>query len=163
MWLYGSLSQTQALGSNERLRSWQRLFGLRELDQLVPRRLGSTVPRLIEVRDRRARHKNGPRGKLRLDTGCLVRCLRDAREDRSPRKLVLFAARDDLFHLRAERVNTRIRIPPRVNERGRIKRTDQMSDLIEFQQSRASRDQQTNGQLNRRNVLDQIVFSQDAQ
>src|SRR5207244_5118010 len=38
-----------------------------------------------------------------------------------------------------------------------------MSDLIEFQQSRTSRNQQTNRQLNRRNVFDQIVFSQDAQ
>ena len=52
---------------------------------------------------------------------------------------------------------------PRINERCSVKRFDTIANLCKIQQTRTRRNQQTNRELNWRNILDQILFRENLQ
>src|ERR1035437_8949285 len=89
-----------------------------------------------------------------------------ARSDRGwwrARGAALFFALDGLLNRGTEGVQGWVGIVPGVAERARIEQAHQFANFREFQQQRALRDQQADGQLDGRDLRAEVEFHQGAQ
>src|SRR3989338_5316390 len=110
-------------------------------------RLGAAVPRLADIRDRRGGGRSRRRREARPRT-----CERgNGLERLRPRPVG--SRSDDLHHLLLQGINAWIRVTPRPTERAVIELGDRPADVGQLQQRRFSRDEQSNPELDRRDVL----------
>src|SRR5688500_12353305 len=107
----------------------------------------STVPRLIEVGDGRARGERSVAPRRRGEAGGSVRLPPDLVEQRPAAGAGSCA--DELLDVLLERVDGRTRMPPGKCQGDRRVRADEASHVVELQQPRALRNEQTDRQLNR--------------
>src|SRR5438128_11835477 len=109
--------------------------GLGDGDQLVPRRLGSTVPRFVQVRDGRARQQDRLRPLLgSARSGRRGACRSpDASKALRARPPELISDANQYLHLFAQCIHARIGMPPRVNQCGLVKRPDRLAHFSELE------------------------------
>jgi len=131
-------------------------FGFCDGDQLVPRGLCSTVPRLIEIRHGGAGSEQRQRWFVRGTAGGEARGAPDSLEYCCAAALQFFARGNDVLHFVGEGVDVRICVLPGLDERLRIESADEFANLVQLEQFGRRWNQQTDPQLNRSNRFNQI-------
>ena len=147
------------------------MLSLGDGDQLVPRGLGSTIPRLIQIGDAAAENAGG--------CGALDHARRDAEIRRSAlrtggacsslvnlfkgfaaRRFFLLRGGGDGFDFSGERIDARIAVLPRVDEQRFIEGAGNALDFRQFEKPGFRGNQQANGKLNGRNIFDEIEIGE---
>src|ERR1039457_7424090 len=119
--------------------------------------LRSTIPGLGQIGD------CGARGEWEVGELAILRQVPDLAEDFGARGAALFFALDGLLEFAAEGVQRWVGIAPGVIERARIEQAHQLANLGKFEEERAFRNQQADGQLNRRDLRVQVEIDQRAE
>src|SRR6202008_2162345 len=135
-------------------------LGLSDGDQLVPSRLGSTIPGLVEKGHGCARRQVRPdplfSGLMRRKFGRMPHSL----EGRRAAAFQLFTGGSNFLKLFTERIDGRVRVFPGVDEGVGIEGTDELAHVIQFEQFGACRNEQADGELDGVTGLHQIETMQ---
>src|ERR1017187_6362084 len=125
-------------------------------NQLIAARFSAAIPRFIHVRNCGAGNLRSAYRvwNLRRVAANERSCMPNLRKDLRAIAAKLFFALNNSADFCRERVNTRIGMFPRIDERRSVEWLDAIANFRKLQQTRARGNQQTNRKLNWSDVLD---------
>src|SRR5260221_8709038 len=155
-----SARSDKAIGGNGRL--FYSFRGAANRDQLVPRRLGATIPGLAEEWHSGA-WEMGVLNSEDLQPGSIVCGSPNALEDCGTGLFLAIAFGGKSLDGFAQRIETRVDLLPGIDQRLRIERFDDAPYFFQFQQPRAFGNEQANAELDGRDVFNEPLNLQHAE